>query len=122
VTTFEHAMLGINGALAAGLHGRYEWRVAALAGMAAIAPDWNGLTILGGVELFDHAHRAWVFWPFSSRGFVFPLVRWGDIGVTIIFVVSMFAMIRKLASIQAIALITLTLVLMYIVVRGTLLT
>lgn len=207
MTSFEHAMLGINGALAAGLHRRYEWRVAALAGLAAIAPDWDGLTILGGVELFDHAHRAWghsfftsvflacvlgcldfrfdlvgygerllcwilrtpskatsarpdcnrtrlivwmlvaiiatmshlaadlvysgtaelpdwhlqLFWPFSSQGFVFPMVHWGDAGVTIIFVVSMFVMVRQREAIQTIALATLTLVLIYIVVRGTLL-
>ena len=204
MTTFEHAMLGINGALAAGLHRRYEWRVAALAGLAAITPDWDGLTILGGVQLFDHAHRAWghsflscvilacvvagldfrfdlvgygerllcwvlrtpskatltrpnrnykrlivwilvaivatmshlaadlvysgtseladwhlqLLWPFSSQGFVFPMVHWGDAGVTIIFVISMFAMVRRRGSIQPIALITLLLVVMYIVIRG----
>ncbi len=207
MTTFEHAMLGINGAIAAGLHRRYAWRVAALAGVSAISPDWDGLTILGGMELFDHAHRAWghsiftcvllgcvlagldfrfdlvgrgermlcwtlhrpskalatrldrnwrrlaiwltvaivaavshlaadlvysgtaelsdwhlqLLWPFSTRGFVFPMVHWGDVGVTIIFVISMFAMVRRRDWIQPIALITLTLVVVYIVVRGTLL-
>ncbi|MBC8356789.1 MAG: metal-dependent hydrolase [Planctomycetes bacterium] len=207
MTTFEHAMLGINGTLAAGLHRRYQWRVVALAGLAAVAPDWDGLTIIGGMELFDHAHRAWghsffscvilacciaaldyrfdlvgygermlcwvlrtpstasvtrqegshqrlvawmlvailatmshlaadlvysgtaelsdwhlqLLWPFSTQGFVFPMVHWGDAGVTIIFVVSMFAMVRRRDRIQPIALITLTLVLVYIVVRGTLL-
>ena len=207
MTTFEHAMLGINGVIAAGLHRRYAWRVAALAGVVAVSPDWDGLTILGGMELFDHAHRAWghstftcvvlgcvlagvdfrfdfvgqgerllcrvlripskaratrpdrswrrlaiwltvaivaamshlaadvvysgtaelsdwhlqLWWPFSSRGFVFPLVRWGDVGVTVIFVISMFAMVRRREWIQPIALITLTLVVVYIVIRGTLL-
>lgn len=59
MTTFEHAMVGINGALAAGLHRHYQWCIAALAGLAAIAPDWDGLKILGGMHLFDHAHCAW---------------------------------------------------------------
>lgn len=207
VTTFEHAMLGINGAIAAGLHRRFAWRIAALAGVAAISPDWDGLTIIGGMDLFDHAHRAWghsiftcvvlgcvlagldyrfdlvgqgerpfcwalripskaratrpnrswrrlaiwltvaiiaamshlaadvvysgaeelsdwhlqLLWPFSSQGFVFPMVHWGDVGVTIIFVIGMFAMVRQREWIQPIALITLTLVLVYIVVRGTML-
>lgn len=207
MTTFEHAMVGINGAIAAGLHRRFTWRVVALAGVAAISPDWDGLTILGGMELFDRAHRAWghsiftcvllgcvlagldfrfdlvgqgerllcwtlrtpskalatrpirslgrltiwltvavvatmshlaadlvysgtaelsdwhlqLLWPFSSQGFVFPMVHWGDVSVTLIFVVSMFAMVRRREWIQPIALITLTLVVVYIVIRGTLL-
>jgi hypothetical protein len=207
MTTFEHAMLGINGVIAAGLHRRYAWRVAALAGVAAISPDWDGLTILGGMELFDHAHRAWghsiftcvllgcvlagldfrydlvgqgerllcwtlrlpskaiatrperngrrlaiwltvaiaatmshlaadlvysgtaelsdwhlqLLWPFSSQKYVFPMVHWGDVGVTVIFVVSMFAMVRRRDQIQPIALITLIAVVVYIVVRGTML-
>ncbi|MEO8499200.1 MAG: metal-dependent hydrolase [Planctomycetota bacterium] len=206
MTSFEHAMLGINGVLAAGLQRRYAWRIAALAGVAAISPDWDGLTILGGIELFDHAHRAWghsvftcavlacvlagldfrfdlvgqgerllcwalrlpskalatrpdrnmnrlmiwllvaivstmshlaadlvysgtaelsdwhlqLLWPFSSQGFVFPMVHWGDVGVTILFVIGMFAMVRRRDWIQPIALITLILVLVYIVIRGTL--
>lgn len=206
MTTFEHAMLGINGALAGGLHHRNTWRIAAFAGLAAISPDWDALTIVGGMQLFDHAHRVWghsllsvvvaasvlaaldfrydlvglgermlcrllrtpskalaarpdrdwkrfvtwfvvaflammshlatdlvysgtaelahwhlqLLWPFSSRGFVYPMVHWGDVGVTIIFVISMFAMVRRREWIQPIAAITLALVLVYIVVRGML--
>lgn len=206
MTTFEHAMLGINGTLAVGLHRRYAWRIVALAGLAAISPDWDGWTILGGMQLFNHAHRAWghslvtcialalvlggldyrfdlvgygermlcrllrvpskalatpaktsrsrlavwlivavvatlshlaadlvysgtaelsdwhlqLLWPFSSEGFVFPMVHWGDAGVTIIFVVSMFTMVRYRGRIQPLALITLSAVLVYIVIRGTL--
>ncbi len=204
MTTFEHAMLGVNGALAAGLHRRYEWRVVALAGLAAISPDWDGLTILGGMQLFDQAHRAWghslftcvilacivagldyrydlvgygerllcrllrqpskaiatrpesshfrlavwtlvaiaatmshlaadlvysgtaeladwhlqLLWPVSSQGFVYPMVHWGDAGVTIIFVISMFAMVRYRSRLQPLALITLTFVVVYIGLRG----
>ena len=200
-------MVGINGAMAAGLHRQYQWRIAALAGLAAVAPDWDGLTIVGGLQLFDHAHRAWghsfltcvllacvlagfdyrfdvvgygerllcgllrtpskavatrpgrsrlrlmtwmlvaiaatmshlaadlvysgttelsdwhlqLLWPFSTQGFVYPMVHWGDAGVTIIFVIGMFAMVRWCQRIQRIALITLAVVLMYIVLRGMLL-
>ena len=30
MTTFEHAMLGINGALAVGLHRRFGWQIVAM--------------------------------------------------------------------------------------------
>lgn len=204
MTTFEHVMLGIHGTLAAGLHRRYGWRIVALAGIAAIAPDCDGLAILGGVRVFDQAHRAWghsllpcatlgcilasidfrfdlvgygrqlfswplrtprrnvsarpeytvtrlavwlvvatvammgylaadlvysgttelpdwrlnLPWPISSHGFVFPLIHWGDVGVTMIFACSMFVMARWRDRIQHIALVTLTLVAAYIAIRG----
>lgn len=206
MTTFEHAMLGVNGALASGLQHRYGWRVAALAGVAAITPDWDGLTIVGGMQLFDHAHRVWghsfpsclvlalllvaldfrydcmgwarrkldrllgskdkvidprpapsalrfgiwfvvallamsshlaadvvysgaeglsdwelkLLWPLSQQGFVYPLVKWGDAGVTIIFVAGMFAMLRWRRRLQMIATTTLASALIYVIVRGSL--
>ena len=206
MTSFEHAMLAINGVFATGLQRRYTWRIVAVAGVAGIAPDWDGITILGGLQLFDHAHRVWghslltclllavviggldyrfdgvghgerllgwllrtpsglantseresswhrwttwmvvavgatmshlladlvfsgtaeladwhlqLFWPFSSAGFIYPLVHWGDAGVTIIFVVSMFAMVRLRSRIQLLAVITLLAVVVYIGIRGT---
>lgn len=59
-------MVGVTGCLAAGLHHRYGWKVVALAGSAAVVPDWDGLTIIGGVRLFDRAHRAWGHSVFSA--------------------------------------------------------
>jgi len=46
MTTYEHAMLGITGALAAGLHRRYGWQIVAMAGVTAVLPDWDGLSLL----------------------------------------------------------------------------
>jgi hypothetical protein len=205
MTSFEHAMLGVNGALASGLHRQYDWRVAALAGLTAVSPDWDGATILGGMQLFDQAHRVWghglftclvvaivlatldyrydlvgwgqrllhrllrseaeldtkpsntwrrfsvwlaiavlaalshlaadlvysgaeglsdwelkLLWPFSNRGFVYPMVRWGDAGATIIFVIGMFAMLRWKPRTQPLASATLACVIGYIALRGTL--
>ena len=48
MTTLEHAMLGINGVLATGLQRRFGWQLVAMAGGVSVAPDWDGLTILGG--------------------------------------------------------------------------
>lgn len=59
MTPFEHALVGIDGALAAGLHRRYGWQIVALAGCAAVLPDWDGLTILCGARLYAEGHRIW---------------------------------------------------------------
>lgn len=206
MTTFEHAMIGINGALATGLQRRHGWSVAAFAGVAAISPDWDGLTIVAGMTTFNEAHRVWghnflvaalfgiglavldfrfdlvtraartlcrilkqgprqldlrrpaergvlgwstwvlagvlaasshlladlvysggyglpdwelkLLWPFSHQGIVYPMIPWGDPGVTIVFVIGMFAMVRWPARIQRIAIVTLLLMVAYVVIRG----
>lgn len=194
MTTFEHAMLGTTGALAAGLH-RRSWQLVAIAGVAAVLPDWDGLSLLFGAAAFDQFHRAvghsiwtatvvtilvalaeyrlrlmarlaillgrwfdglpaemtnlhgndpvregafvwtltavlaawshlatdllfsghaqlsdWglkLFWPFSAQAYVFPVVRWGDVLPTLIFVFGMFAMLRWRSRVQGLAALTL---------------
>jgi membrane-bound metal-dependent hydrolase YbcI (DUF457 family) len=204
MTTFEHAMLGVTQTLATGLHRRYGWQLAAMAGFVAISPDWDGLTIAGGMQLFDVAHRAWghsllvctilgmllagldyrfdlvtraggylrrlmrdgsktdgprsqrrwngycvwmmvgavvalthliadmvvsgaaqlndwalqLLWPFSREGFVYPLVSWGDPGMSIVFVLGMFGMWRWPKHLQLVAGTTLLLLVAYIMLRG----
>ncbi len=204
MTTFEHAMVGITGSVAAGLHRRYGWRLVAVAGLAAICPDWDALTLLGGVGLFDRGHRVWghnvfaagllgaligaldyrlnltgraglwlgryikvsakpqpaspdpppaprqvtwivvgalaafshlaadlvvsgtetlgdwelkLLWPFSDRGWVFPLMRWGDPTVSIIFSAGMLTMALRPAQARPVAAATLALVVVYLVLR-----
>ena len=58
MTTFEHAMVGVNGALAAGLTRRCGWKVASMAGLVAVSPDWDGLTLI---------LRAWEFTTVYAR-------------------------------------------------------
>ena len=201
MTTFEHAMLGVCGVLAFGLDRKHGWRLPAVAGAAAVTPDWDGLTLLVSVHLFDQGHRVWghnllvcgligvlvgwidskwdlvsrgqslllkilrqppaasdptrtaprvtwcvvamlaalshlpadmvysgghglsdwgvqLCWPFSTQGFVVPMVRWGDVGTTLIFVVALFAMLRWRNRLQIIAATTLFSVLCYILIRG----
>lgn len=50
-------MLGTTGALAAGLQ-RRSWQIVAMAGVASVLPDWDGLSILFGAAAFDQIHRA----------------------------------------------------------------
>jgi membrane-bound metal-dependent hydrolase YbcI (DUF457 family) len=59
-----------------------------------------------------------LLWPFSDKAYAYPLLRWGDIGATLIFAASMFAMLRWPTRIQAIAVGSLIAVAGYIVVRG----
>jgi membrane-bound metal-dependent hydrolase YbcI (DUF457 family) len=203
MTTFEHAMVGVCGTFSLGLHRRHGWRLPAIAGVAAVSPDWDGLTFLFSIQLFDAGHRVWghnllvaaiiglflgwldaqydlmgkannslrrilrqpspsdvsevtrsrssliwcvvamcaavshlpadivysggqglsdwelqILWPFSTRGFVFPMVRWGDIGATLLFVAGMFAMLRWPARVRPIAAATLGTVMLYVIVRG----
>jgi len=178
MTTFEHALLGITGTIAVGIHGRYGWSIAAMAGAAAVSPDWDGLSLLFGGVTFDVAHRAWghnlfvaclvgaavgaidhrwrvsgrvrqwlaawirmppaqdhhascrghatiwmavgalaalshlatdlvvsgadtagdwglkLLWPFSDQAWVYPLVRWGDPGLSVILFGGALAMLR----------------------------
>lgn len=207
MTTYEHAMLGITGVLAAGLNRRYGWRMVAIAAAAAVSPDWDGLTLVAGPAAFAASHRLWghnvwacvltgiligcldyrfdavtrcgrffarmlnvtmpgepprireawslgglavwvgvavlaalshlaadlvfsgtaalpdwqlqLWWPVSSAGYVFPLVPWGDAGVSVIFAAGMFAMWKWPGRLQAIAAVTLTAVVLYVSVRGT---
>jgi membrane-bound metal-dependent hydrolase YbcI (DUF457 family) len=205
VTVFEHAMLGVTGTLAVGLHRRYGWKIVAAAGAVAVLPDWDGLSILCGAAAYDRVHRAWghnllvaglsgavvmacvcclpwatrgrkspempargsdpaasqrrpplpvgrvalwaalgamaslshlaadlmyshherlpdwgvrLLWPFSQQEFAYPMVPWGDVGTTLIFVASMFAMARWPARLQSISQVTLVLVVAYFALRG----
>ncbi len=206
MTTYEHAMLGITGVLATGLNRRYGWPIVALAAVAAISPDWDGLTIVAGSAAFAASHRLWghnvlacvltgllmgildyqfdaatrcgrllaqklrlavpggplrvrethrfsgfavwvgvatlaalshlagdlVFsgtatlpdwelrpwWPFSSAGYIFPLLAWGDAGASIVFAAGMFAMWKWPRRLQLISAATLACVILYAAVRG----
>ncbi len=208
MTTFEHAMLGANAVLASGLHRRYGWHVVVLAGVCAVAPDWDGLTLLYDVQTFDRGHRVWghnllacfltgillgsidyrydlsgrlasyfaskrkpelvpdgsmrrklgkefsgwavwilvgilaalsqipadsvvssghglsdwplkPLWPFSQQEFIYPMVQWGDPGITLIFCAGMITMARCQRRLQLVAILTLLLVVGYIEFRGT---
>lgn len=202
MTSIEHAMLGINGALSAGMHRRWGWQIVALAGLAATSPDWDGVFILSQSVFLTEGHRVWghnilacvlagiflgvidyyfdlatrcgraftrllrltvpretlvtrdrflpsgvavwilvaivamlshlpadvvvsgteelpdwevkLLWPFSEHGCVFPLIHWGNPGITIVFLVGMFAMARWKSHVQAIASATLVLVVAYL--------
>jgi membrane-bound metal-dependent hydrolase YbcI (DUF457 family) len=58
-----------------------------------------------------------LLWPFSSRSWVIPILRWGDLGATLIFIVEMFALYRWPSRAQSIAWLTLTAVVAYVGAR-----
>ena len=57
MTSYEHALLGATGALAVGVHRRWGWPIVGMAGVAAVVPDWDGLSILLGADVLDRVHR-----------------------------------------------------------------
>jgi membrane-bound metal-dependent hydrolase YbcI (DUF457 family) len=59
MTIFEHAVVGMNGVLATGIQRRCGWQVVALAGVAAVLPDWDALTFFFGPQWFAEGHRLW---------------------------------------------------------------
>jgi hypothetical protein len=194
VTVYEHVMVGVSLALAAGLHRCQGWGIVAMAGGAAALPDWDGLTILFGGGAYDRGHRIWghnipvaaslglasgaggylatfsrrlqratsalprpfsavslaiwtlvglvaalthlgadivysgrqgmatwpvqLFWPFSSRGWAWPLMPWGDLGATLIFIVEMFLRYRWPRRAELIAAMALAAVVVYVGMWG----
>jgi membrane-bound metal-dependent hydrolase YbcI (DUF457 family) len=58
-----------------------------------------------------------LLWPFSPRGWAIPLVAWGDVGATLIFIGEMFALYRWPARAQVTAAVTLAAVLGYVGLR-----
>jgi hypothetical protein len=61
-----------------------------------------------------------LLWPFSKHKWAFPIVAWGDLGATLIFVAEMFALYRWPGRAQRIAWIGLAAVVAYVIVRWAL--
>lgn len=59
-----------------------------------------------------------LLWPFSRRAWAVPVVAWGDLGATVIFVAEMFALYRWPGRAQRIAVCALALVAGYVGLRA----
>lgn len=57
MTTPEHALIGIHVAFALGCHRCFGWASVAMAGVASIVPDWDGLAMLVNMQRFEAGHR-----------------------------------------------------------------
>jgi membrane-bound metal-dependent hydrolase YbcI (DUF457 family) len=62
-----------------------------------------------------------LLWPFSSRSWALPLVPWGDLGATLIFVLEMFLLYWRPRQARLIACVALALVIAYVALRRPLL-
>jgi hypothetical protein len=58
-------------------------------------------------------------WPFSQREWSYPVVPWGDLATTLVFVAEMFALLRWPGRAQLIAVASLLAVAAYVAVRAT---
>jgi membrane-bound metal-dependent hydrolase YbcI (DUF457 family) len=181
---YDHALLGATVALASGAHRRHGWPVVVMAAVAAMLPDWDGLSKPFGPAAYARAHRVWghnvaaavlagglfaaaaylarlsarerapyrfgagrpfsrrdlaawvalgvlaglthvladlvysgrrmspdwpvaLLWPFTERGWAFPLVPWADWGVTLILAGGLAAACCRPRSARALAAVTL---------------
>jgi membrane-bound metal-dependent hydrolase YbcI (DUF457 family) len=93
---------------------------------------WLGVCVLTGlIASFSHlfadffysgrgSNNVWplqLLWPFSERSWAYPILPWGDLGATLIFVVEMFALYRWPTRMQLIAILTLLSVVAYVALR-----
>lgn len=74
------------------------------------------MVVSGGSGLSDW--HVLPLWPFSDRGYVFPLVPWGDIGPTFVLMAGTIWMAKRRSGLSSIALITLSTLIVYLLVRG----
>ena len=87
--------------------------VGVLAALSHLPAD---LVFSGGYGLPDWELK--LLWPISHEGSVYPMIPWGDPGVTIVFAAGMFAMVRWPTRIQSLAGNALLLMVAYVVLRG----
>jgi hypothetical protein len=87
--------------------------VAVIASYSHLVTD---IVVSGTATLADWEVK--IFFPFSDKGIVYPLVPWGDVGNTVILLSGMFAMLRWNRHVQTIAVITLSLVIAYSILRS----
>lgn len=88
--------------------------VSVVAGLLHLPSD---LVVSGSASLPDWKLK--LLWPFSDQDWVYPMVRWGDPGITLIFVAGAFAMTRWPRRVTRVAQVTVLSVIAYCVVRGT---
>ncbi len=87
--------------------------VGALAGLSHLPAD---IVFNGGTDL-----PVWpvpLLWPFSREGWAVPVVPWGDLTVTLLFVAEMFALYRWRGRERAIAVLTLAVGSAYLLARA----
>ncbi|WP_372722671.1 hypothetical protein [Novipirellula sp.] len=84
--------------------------------MAALSQIPADAVVSGAVGLSDWALKP--LWPFSDFQFIYPLVPWGNVGVTIVFAIAMIVELKKPNQAQQIALLTLVVVVIYIALWG----
>ncbi|TWT77660.1 hypothetical protein Pla123a_14560 [Posidoniimonas polymericola] len=59
MTTPEHTLVGVHGAMALGLDRRLGWAAVVFAAVASNAPDLDGLPMLFDMQRFESGHRVW---------------------------------------------------------------
>jgi hypothetical protein len=87
----------------------------AIAVVAALAHLPADLVVSGTADYSDW--RVQLLWPLSNRGWIYPRVPWGDIGITLIFAAGVMFMVMRPRKIRWIAAASLVAVVAYIALR-----
>lgn len=74
------------------------------------------MTVSGGKGLSDWPIQP--LWPFSNVGYVFPLVRWGDIGPTIIMMGAAIVAAKYSQRARVVSIVGLASLIAYMIVQG----
>jgi hypothetical protein len=74
------------------------------------------MVVSGGNGLSDWAIQPW--WPFSTAGYVYPLIPWGDIGPTVILMAGIIAAAKLKSHLSQTSWLTIVTLCGYLLMRG----
>lgn len=74
------------------------------------------MVVSGGDGLSDWAIQPW--WPFSTTGYVYPLIPWGDIGPTVILMAGIITIAKRKSHLSQTSSLTILALCAYLLIRG----
>jgi len=94
----------------------FAWSLAAV--VATLSHVFTDMLFSGNAQLTEWPIK--ILWPISETGFDFPMIPWGDVGLSVLFFLGLFAMLRWPKIVQRIAVSTLAIAVLYAVTRALL--
>lgn len=76
------------------------------------------MVVSGGYRMADWPVKPW--WPFFKTGYVFPMIPWGDPGVSVVVMIGLIALARDMRHSRMISAGTLAMLVVYLVTRRVL--
>lgn len=76
------------------------------------------MVVSGGYRMADWPVKPW--WPFFKTGYVYPMIPWGDPGVSVVVMIGLIALARDMRHSRAISAGTLLMLVVYLTTRRVL--